>query len=97
MRGEGAETGKSAGEPELASTALQPCPPSLYRATENSTVDRDELLKVRVSKKEKQGFAEAAKVAGIPLSAWARERLRRAAVMQLEEANMDVPFIDRLD
>ena len=36
---------------------------------------------------------EAAKIAGIPLSSWVRERLRLAAIHELEAAGKRIPFI----
>jgi len=43
--------------------------------------------------KEKQGFREAADIAGITLSAWIRERLRTAAKQELEREGREVPFL----
>jgi hypothetical protein len=50
------------------------------------------LLRLELS--EKQGFAEAAALAGAPLSVWMRERLRRVAVSELRDAGRVVPFLD---
>ncbi len=50
-------------------------------------------MKVRLTVDEKTRFEEAAKIAGISLSAWMRERLRRAAVRELEDASRTIPFI----
>ena len=52
-----------------------------------------ESLEIRVEIVEKQGFKDAADLAGIPLSAWVRERLRRAAVRELEEAALPIAFL----
>lgn len=54
---------------------------------------KSDRIELRVQAEEKAGFEEAAQMAGLPLSAWARERLRRAAVKELEEASRPVPFI----
>ncbi len=54
---------------------------------------KSDRLELRVTIEEKEGFAEAANLAGIALSAWARERLRRAAVRELEEASRPIPFV----
>ena len=51
------------------------------------------VLQVRVSEDEKRGFIEAAAIAGIPLSSWVRERLRYAAIRELEGMGQRVPFI----
>jgi len=54
---------------------------------------KTELLKARVTEAEKLGFQEAAELAGLPLSAWIRERLRRMAIRELEEAARPIPFL----
>jgi hypothetical protein len=43
---------------------------------------------------EKRGFQAAADLAGIPLSSWVRERLRLAAIRDLENAGLKIPFIE---
>lgn len=35
----------------------------------------------------------AASVAGITMSAWARQKLRQAAVKELREADQQIPFL----
>jgi hypothetical protein len=57
---------------------------------------KTELIKVRVTPAEKEGFQEAADLAGIALSAWIRERLRAAAIRELEAAGRPVPFVRRV-
>lgn len=52
-----------------------------------------EYLEVRLGVAEKQAFKEAADLAGLALSAWVRERLRRVARKELEEAGKSVPFL----
>jgi len=52
-----------------------------------------EVLKVRVEDAEKRAFQEAAKLSGLPLSMWIRERLRRAAVRELEDASRPIAFL----
>lgn len=44
---------------------------------------REEYLEVRLTVEEKQAFKEAAELAGIGLSTWVRERLRRLARQEL--------------
>ena len=56
---------------------------------------KTETLEVRVDEDEKKGFQQAAEVAGIPLSAWVRERLRYAAIRELEQASREIPFLRR--
>lgn len=50
-------------------------------------------IQVRLTEREKTGFLEAAKLTGLPLSSWVRERLRLAAIRELEGAGRRVPFI----
>ena len=50
-------------------------------------------LDTRLTTAEKQGFCEAASLAGIPLATWVRERLRLAAIRELEAAGKAAPFI----
>ena len=54
---------------------------------------KTERMELRVTLDEKAGFEEAASIAGIALSACARERLRRAAIRELEEASRPIPFV----
>lgn len=47
---------------------------------------RTEYLELRLTENEKRAFTEAANIAGIGVSTWVRERLRRAVIRELEEA-----------
>jgi hypothetical protein len=60
---------------------------------ENGTL-RAELLEVRLQSTEKQAFREAADLAGLPLSAWVRERLRIMARRELEESGRPIAFLN---
>jgi len=51
-------------------------------------------VQIRVTEGEKQGFQAAADLAGIPLSSWVRERLRFAAIRDLESAGAQIPFVE---
>jgi uncharacterized protein (DUF1778 family) len=53
-------------------------------------------LQIRLQPEEKQAFEEAASLAGIALSAWVRERLRLAAIRDLESAGLSTPFVQRV-
>jgi uncharacterized protein (DUF1778 family) len=53
-------------------------------------------LDVRLEPDEKQAFKDAADVAGLPLSTWVRERLRRSATKELEAANVPIAFLKHL-
>jgi hypothetical protein len=55
-----------------------------------------EYLDVRLALAEKQAFKEAAGLAGLPVSAWVRERLRQAAIRELEAAGIPVAFLQHL-
>jgi len=48
---------------------------------------------MRLQEAEKEGFRAAAELAGLELTAWIRERLRRVAREELQEAGKDVPFL----
>jgi hypothetical protein len=54
---------------------------------------KTEILQIRVSDSEKEGFELAAILSGISLSSWVRERLRLAAIRELESAGRRVPFV----
>lgn len=58
----------------------------------HSTKSASVLLRLEPS--EKQGFAQAAALAGAPLAVWMRERLRRVAASELREAGRAIPFLD---
>jgi uncharacterized protein (DUF1778 family) len=55
----------------------------------------DNIL-IRVQPEEKKAFQEAAEIAGIPLSAWIRERLRRATIYELEDAGKPILFLSKI-
>lgn len=54
---------------------------------------KKENVQIRISKAEKDGFELAANLAGVSLSAWIRERLRLAAIRELESAGRRIPFV----
>lgn len=54
---------------------------------------KTELIQLRLSPMEKEAFRQASELSGIALSAWMRERLRLAAIRELENAGRHVPFI----
>jgi len=58
-----------------------------------AAIRKDERMELRMSAAEKQGFSEAAVLAGLPLSAWIRIRLRTAAKTELEHEKRPVPFL----
>jgi hypothetical protein len=52
-------------------------------------------LDMRVDAAEKEAFRAAAELCGLDLSAWIRERLRRASRNELQAAGQPVPFLAR--
>lgn len=66
---------------------------SKQQNTQSVRGGKRETLEVRLEPGEKEGFRAAADIAGIDLSAWVRERLRRAARQELEEAQLPIPFL----
>ena len=56
-------------------------------------IRRTEYLELRLTVSEKEAFEKAAEIAGASLSAWARERLRRSSIRELEESGLLAPFL----
>ena len=65
------------------------------RPIKSSSESKSETVKFRLDNREKQAFEDAARLAGIDLSAWIRERLRKSARRELEDAGLPISFIDR--
>lgn len=57
---------------------------------------KTEILQIRISDSEKEGFELAAALAGISISSWVRERLRLTAIRELEGAGRRVPFVPEI-
>lgn len=53
-------------------------------------------LEFRVTGDEKHAFQDAADLAGVPMSAWARERLRKSARLELEAAGQKIAFLQAI-
>ena len=66
------------------------------RPKKSSDAIKADWIEVRCEEAEKQAFRTAAEAAGLPLSGWIRERLRRVARKELEDMGMPVAFLDRL-
>jgi len=62
--------------------------------TQEQRKTKEFMLRCRLTDDERKGFKIAADLAGIGLSTWVRERLRRAAIRELEEAGRSIPFIN---
>jgi len=63
------------------------------RPPKPSTDRMDDVLHLRLQPLEKKAFTDAASLAGLELSGWVRERLRRAAIRELEEVAMPIAFL----
>lgn len=50
-------------------------------------------MRLRVNDDEKDGFTQAAELAGVSFSSWARERLRSIAAEELTAKGRKVPFL----
>jgi uncharacterized protein (DUF1778 family) len=57
---------------------------------------KNTTIEFRLSDLEKQAFQDAADLAGIGLSTWVRERLRRSAIKELEDAARPIAFIQEI-
>jgi hypothetical protein len=64
------------------------------RPKKSSDQLQTEYLDVRLIASEKEAFKAAADLAGMPVSAWVRDRLRRNAKEELREAGQSVPFLN---
>ena len=58
--------------------------------------EKTDLIQVRMTTDEKLSFEKAAAVGGLTLSAWVRNRLRAAALNDLQRAGVKVPFVEAL-
>jgi antitoxin component of RelBE/YafQ-DinJ toxin-antitoxin module len=54
---------------------------------------KTDMLQIRVQPDEKDAFQEVADIAGLPLSAWVRSRLRQCAIRELEDASRPIRFL----
>jgi uncharacterized protein (DUF1778 family) len=63
------------------------------RGRPKKKITRSAYLELRLTEAEKSAFNNAAAIAGISTSTWVRERIRRAAARELEEAGLPIPFL----
>jgi hypothetical protein len=54
------------------------------------------MVLIRLAPAEKQAFKRAAEIAGIGVSTWMRERLRLAAIRELESVGERAAFVPRI-
>jgi hypothetical protein len=64
------------------------------RPPKGSGETKSESILLRLDPGEKLGFTDAARLAGLPLSGWIRERLRKMALKELQEAGEPVAFLE---
>lgn len=55
---------------------------------------KDYNLQVRLTQAERDTLKVAANAAGLSVSAWLRDRLRRAARTELQSSGLKVPFLE---
>lgn len=65
------------------------------RPPKSSDQLQTEYLDVRCAAAEKEAFKAAAELAGMAVSAWVRDRLRRNAKDELQEAGRPVSFLQQ--
>ena len=63
------------------------------RVRPGSDTGKSEYLEIRLSPDEKAAFRDAADMAGLALSAWVRERLRKIATSELQHAGRPVAYL----
>lgn len=54
---------------------------------------KDTQILIKLSETERESFRRAADIAGIGLSAWARQKLRSAAIKELQEVGETATFL----
>jgi len=71
--------------------------PRKKRGRPKKAIKRADVINIRLEPLEKKAFSDAAAVAGLDLSGWVRERLRRAAVRELEDVAMPIAFLKAME
>jgi predicted HicB family RNase H-like nuclease len=71
-------------------------PKKMGRPPKQPDKRHSETLLIRLEAVEKNAFREAADAAGLPLSSWIRERLRRIARKELGDIGRPVAFLPDL-
>ena len=56
--------------------------------------EKEYALQVRLTKAEKDTLTTAANAAGLTMSAWVRDRLRRVARQELQASGIKVAFLE---
>lgn len=60
-------------------------------------MNKDKIIPIRASAEEKEAFERAAELAGISVSAWARQKLRTCAISELQVYNETPAFLKKKD
>lgn len=55
---------------------------------------KDHQVLIKLSEDEKKAFKKASEISGIGFSAWARQKLRAAAIKELNDAGVKVEFLE---
>ena len=55
-------------------------------------MEKTDTARLRLTPAEKIAFQEAAKIAGVSFSTWARQTLRRAALREFQDAGRRLDF-----
>ena len=66
------------------------------RPKRRSERTKSDYLPIRIRPVEKESFQLCADLAGVSLSSWIRERLRMAAIRELESAGRRIPFVEAI-
>ena len=69
--------------------------PKLGRPPKADGDAKSRYLQVRVQETERDGFAAAAELRGLDVSAWVRMTLRDAAKKRSAKTGNEVPFLER--
>lgn len=67
------------------------------RPSKNQKEGKFEQINIRLSVEEKKAFKDSSKISGVPLSTWIRERLRQAAIRDLESVGHPIAFFDKMN
>ncbi len=55
-------------------------------------MEKTDVARLRLTNDEKAAFQEAAKIAGVSFSTWARQTLRRAAIREFHDVGRRLDF-----
>jgi hypothetical protein len=55
-------------------------------------MEKTDIARLRLTPDEKNAFQEAARIAGVSFSTWARQAMRRAAIREFHDAGRRLDF-----